>query len=112
MILNEKISIKNLLEKLETKHERIAFLVNDREILTGSVSQGDIIRALIDGVSLKVASIEIANLNVITIEDSNNAGNEALELIINEELHAVPIVDKNRKIKSIVNSKKILKETK
>ena len=65
MILNEDISIKDLLTTLENENEneRIAFLTNKKGKPTGCVTQGDIIRVLLDGVSLKVSSKDIAKLN-------------------------------------------------
>ena len=110
MILNENISVKDLLETLEINHERIAFLINEDKVLTGSISQGDIIRALINGVSLKISSIEIANLNVKKIKNNENAKSMAIELIISEGLHAVPIINNNGEIVSIIDDTKILKE--
>ena len=103
MILNENVTIKDLLETLESKRARIAFLVNDQKKLSCCVTQGDIIRALINGVSLKISAKEISHLNPKKIIKSDDAEQRAVELIINEKLHAVPIVNNNGSIYKIVS---------
>lgn len=107
MILNENVTIKKLLENLENGHERIAFLVNDQKKLISCVTQGDIIRALIDGVSLKVSAKEISRLNPKVVMKEKGAQKKAIELIISNKLHAVPIINKNGSIHTIVSIQNI-----
>ena len=111
MILNEDISIKDLLTTLENVHERIAFLTNKKGKLIGCVTQGDIIRALLDGVSLKVSSKDIAKLNPRKIKDQANAYKLAIKAITKEELHAIPIIDDNGIIVSVISATEILKKS-
>ena len=73
MIVNELTSINKMLEEIDINNTRIVFLVNDKNQLTGCISQGDIIRALIGGASLKLASKDIAKLNPLTVFEQDNA---------------------------------------
>ena len=114
MIINENTLIKDLLSDLESQSSRIVFLVNKTNQLTGSVSQGDIIRALINGSSIKVPAKDIANLNPVKVYKNENkdAFISAKNLIIKKHLHAVPILDKNNKILSVITLIDLLNDKK
>ena len=110
MIVDENIELQDLLSTLDNKNIRMIFLVNKNKQLTGCISQGDIIRLLIDGSSLKILAIDVANLNPIKIfyEKNKDYIAEAKKIITKKKVHAVPIVDKNNKIKSIISMWDIL----
>ena len=102
MIVNELTSINKMLEEIDINNTRIVFLINDKNQLTGCISQGDIIRALIGGASLKLASKDIAKLNPLTVFEQDNAFEIAKEKLLDNKIHAIPIIDKERKIISVV----------
>mgnify|MGYP001204492805 CR=1 FL=1 len=104
MISNENTPLINLLEKIETNSVRVEFLVNDKNQLVGSVSQGDIVRALINNSSLKIPSKDIAHLNPIKIIAKKDMSSieEVAKIIIKKHIHAVPIVDKQNQIIEII----------
>lgn len=108
MIIRESLSMKEMLEEIDINHTRIVFLINDKDQLSGCISQGDIIRSMINGVSLRVESKNIAKLNPIFIEESENALFLAKEKLIKNKIHAIPIVDSNKKIIKIVTLLDIL----
>jgi len=102
LVLNEKIEIKQLLQSLEVHHERIAFLVNDMAQMVGCVSQGDVIRALIDGASLRVPARDIAQINPVKVLQGPDDAALCKDLIRRRKLHAVPVVDDSNRIISVV----------
>ncbi len=108
MIVDENISIKEMLEVIDTSNTRITFLTNEKGQLTGCISQGDIIRALIDGASLKVQSKDIAELNPTFVEDSDRCLEEAKRVLLSNKIHAVPVVDSSKKIISIITLMDVL----
>ena len=112
MISNENTPLIDLLEKIETNSVRIEFLVNNKNQLIGSVSQGDIVRALLNNSSLKIPSKDIAHLNpikVIAVENKSNI-DEVAKIIIKKHIHAVPIVDKQNKIIEIITLWDVIKK--
>ena len=111
MILNENILISDLLSNIDNHSSRIIFLVNDDDQLTGCVSQGDIIRSLMNGSSLKVPAKDIAQLNPVKINknDVDNMMEYAKTIIIEKEIHALPIVDDKNKIISVITLFDVLK---
>ena len=98
LILNEKTEIKQLLKALEVSHERIAFLINDMEQLVSCVSQGDVIRALIGGASLRVPASEIAQTNPVSVQQGLGDKAQCADLIRRLKLHAIPMVDDSNRI--------------
>ena len=112
MISNENTPLIDLLEKIETNSVRIEFLVNNKNQLIGSVSQGDIVRALLNNSSLKIPSKDIAHLNpikVIAVENKSNI-DEVAKIIIKKHIQAVPIVDKQNKIIEIITLWDVIKK--
>lgn len=110
MIVHELTAIKKMLEEIDINNTRIVFLVNDQNQLSGCISQGDIIRALINGVSLKLPSKDIAELNPIAILDNENSFNDAEKKLLESKIHAVPVVNQNREIISVVTLLDVLQK--
>ncbi len=111
MILHEDTLIKDLLSNIDNYSSRIIFLVNDVNQLTGCVSQGDIIRALLNETSLKVPAKDIAQLNPIKVNKNKDINyiDIAKKKIIDKEIHAIPIVDNDNKIISVVTLFDVIK---
>ncbi len=93
-----------LLEKLT--QDSILFVINNKEILLGTISDGDVRRALIKGITIETQVNSIMEKNPKFITKGENNIQDIIEYR-KENYRIVPVLNKNRKIISIINFRKI-----
>lgn len=93
-----------ILEKLT--QDSILFVINNKEILLGTISDGDVRRALIKGITIETEVNSIMEKNPKFITKGENNIQDIIEYR-KENYRIVPVLDKNRKIISIINFRKI-----
>lgn len=101
MIFNHEISVETLLQSMEASHSRIAFLVNEKLQLVNCVSQGDIIRAFLSGASKRFPARNIGKATPFFVYDDTNAALRCKEIILQNKVHAVPILNQANQIVKI-----------
>lgn len=105
-VINQFTLVQESLELLE--NFLILFIVDKNNKLIGSLTNGDVRRALQNGINLKDDITSIMNSNLYyayeneTIEEQKNKIN-----MIAEEFRLLPIVDKERNIIRIASSKEL-----
>jgi dTDP-glucose pyrophosphorylase len=111
-MLHNKIAntstLKQALEKLNqfaTKDSLTLFVVNAEEKLVGAITDGDIRRALLKGVSLEVSINEVMNTNPRYIQQHKHDLNYINELK-QKEIFLVPVVDESQRLIKIVDLKR------
>lgn len=93
-----------LLNKLS--QDAVLFVVNDNDVLLGSLTDGDVRRGFIKGVNSEALIEEIVKRDPVYI----NAQENNLEKIIKyreQNFRILPIVDDNKKIINVINFRKI-----
>lgn len=94
-LLDESASIKQALEVIDREALRVALIVNDERELKGVVTDGDIRRGLIAGISLEEKVSEIANKTPITADAS--ADKDTLsELMKKLDILFIPLIEGNK----------------
>lgn len=102
-IVKNKISIKSAIERMNiNSNKSILFVVDEMNLLVGSLSDGDIRRGLLKGLTIK------DNVSKITRKDPKYITAGSLDLLRiknfrSNDLKIVPIVNQNKKIVSILN---------
>ncbi|MDA9300061.1 nucleotidyltransferase family protein [Amylibacter sp.] len=108
-LVNENDPIKKVFEKIDQNTFGIVFVVNSHDILLGSISDGDIRRAII---SLGFPALKIKNLcnyNVFSERKKNLPENwSRIESSI-QTLRAVPLTNDDNKIVSILVPERLTK---
>lgn len=96
-ILNSSASIQEAILNLSEGGMRIVLIVNDNNQLAGTVTDGDIRRGLLKGLSLAspIEEIIIKNPFVVTPDFSRDL---VVELMTANNIQQIPIVDKKNKI--------------
>ena len=101
-LVNENDSVKKVFEKIEQNTFGVVFVVNSQGILLGSISDGDIRRAII---SLGFPALTIKNLCNYSVFSENIKNlldkRSRIELTI-QTLKAVPLTNDDNKIVSIL----------
>ena len=107
ILLNDTLTIGDLVRKVALGHERTLFIVNDDDKLIGVVTQGDILRAIWNGAELESSAQGCINFNPLTMKPGDPIKN-AISLFSSTGALVIPIIDENRKIIKLVNVRELL----
>lgn len=105
LIVNSNSTLKNALKIIERGEERICFLVDKNKRLLNTISDGDIRRALINGLKL---TDKVQNLNLIkpTVIKKGLTVSE-IKKKFNSRINIIPEIDKKGKITRLFKQKNI-----
>lgn len=103
-------TVKEALRVIDTGAMKIALIVDNANRLFGTLSDGDIRRGLLNGLTLddKIESIIFRNPTVCSINDTKE---EILKIAVAKKLYCIPIVDENGILVGIEEIDDILKPT-
>ena len=96
----EKSKISEALKKMSVGGIKIVLVVNDKDNLIGTLSDGDIRRGLLNGLDLN-STIETIVYKSPTTAKISDTKDELLKLAISKQINQIPILDENNKIKDI-----------
>ena len=103
-IVNDDAPIRVVAEAVLESKCRTVFVTNENLVLHGSVTEGDLVRALLRGLNLDASVRHIMNSNPLYLLEGTSK-EEARLLMARNGHSAIPIVDADRKVI------KILKQT-
>lgn len=106
--LNINSTIKEALQIIDNGALQIALVVNENDILLGTLTDGDIRRGLLKGLDLN-SSIESIIFKTPTIVKISSTKEEILKLALSKKLHQIPIVDERGKILGIQEIEELIK---
>jgi dTDP-glucose pyrophosphorylase len=101
-------TIKEALQIIDGGAMQIALIVDEKEKLLGTLTDGDIRRGLLNGLDLN-SSIEPIIFKTPTIAKISDTKEEILNLALSKKLHQIPIVDDNGKILGIQEIEELIK---
>ena len=98
-----RTSIKEAMKGIGRNHERILFVVDENKKLMGSVTDGDIRRALLNGIAFECPVHEIMHREPRCVQRNNpNYRPEAKQYMKREWLHSVPCLSEQGQILDIL----------
>ncbi len=97
IILTTKATIKDVLKNLNKSGVRITLIVNEKKEFQGTISDGDIRRALIGGAELNSSIQKIINKNPQTASPKINS-EIVLDQMLKNKIQQIPVVNENKKI--------------
>ncbi|MBN2964205.1 nucleotidyltransferase family protein [Sulfurospirillum sp. T05] len=106
--INKNATIKEALEIIDKAAMQIALIVDDDDRLIGTLTDGDIRRGLLKGLTLD-SSIESITFTTPTIATISDTKEEILKIALAKKLHQIPIVDENGKIVGIQEIEELIK---
>jgi len=110
-LLDEKATIKQAFETIDKGALKIAIVVNKNKQVIGTISDGDIRRALLKNYTLD-DSIENIYFKTPFLANQNDSKQHIIKEAISRQLYQVPVVDKNNYLIDIVDIAKALKTRK
>ncbi|HIP14924.1 MAG TPA: CBS domain-containing protein [Sulfurimonas autotrophica] len=108
VLLNQQATIKDALGVIDKGAIRIAIVLDDNERVVGTLSDGDIRRGLLNGLTLD-SSIENLYFKEPTLANINDAKEIIIQKAIRKQIYQIPIVDDEGKLVKIEDLAKLLK---
>ena len=100
-IVSQEVSIRDALKKVDDNHNGFIFTVNLENEVVGLATDGDIRRALMKGIALNEAISKCTKSDFIFADVNTPRENLIKEL--DSHIRFIPILDKSRKLLSIVS---------
>lgn len=103
MLIPKDLTIKQAMQKLNDTAERVLFVVDKKNMLLGTITDGDIRRALINGCKFTEHIQNIMRKNCISVYvDTPDVDPHIKKLMIGNKIEQIPIIDKDGLIIDIV----------
>jgi len=108
VLLNQHATIKDALGVIDKGAIRIAIVLDDNEKVVGTLTDGDIRRGLLNGLTLE-SSIENLYFKEPTLANINDSKELIIQKAIRKQIYQIPIVDDEGKLVKIEDLAKLLK---
>jgi dTDP-glucose pyrophosphorylase/predicted transcriptional regulator len=92
IIVRESTSILEVLKIIDASSKQIAIIVDNEKKLLGTISDGDIRRAILKNISLNDSIKNIYSKTPI-VANINNSKEEILNICRSKKIHQIPIID-------------------
>ena len=96
-VMDLNSNIADVIENLNSTGLRIVLIVNEQGLFEGTISDGDIRRGILRGLSLKTPIVEIIHKGSITV-DPQTPTTSIDQLMVKYALQQIPVVDKNMRL--------------
>ena len=96
LLINQKSTLISVLSAINDNEMGIVFTVDDEKKLTGTITDGDVRRALLDGASLDDIAEKYSNKNFTYAPEGKTT--EELIKIVEDGKTIIPLVDGNMKV--------------
>jgi len=98
--LTETSTMKEAFKAVNNGTAKIAIVVNCDDKLVGTITDGDLRRALLSGGALSDKIQGVFNVTPVSA-NTNNTKEEITNICLSEQIHQIPIVDSNGKVVGI-----------
>lgn len=104
LIIKQNESIKVALQKLQENKKRFLICLRDNEFIFGLITDGDIRRGFLDGLTISdvVSKVVNTHFEYLTVESSFD---EVCEKFKSDKIDFLPIVEKDMKLVNIITKK-------
>ena len=104
-------TIKEALKIIDSGAVKFAIVVTEHDILLGTITDGDIRRAILDGKTLE-CSIKYIYFKTPTVVNTKSTKEEILNICTSKKIYQIPVVDDNNKVVAIKIMDELLKPKK
>ncbi|UZQ50522.1 nucleotidyltransferase family protein [Clostridium kluyveri] len=107
LFVHKNYSIRKTLELIDSGARGIALLVDEYERLVGTITDGDIRRAILKGMSLDDSVNSIVHYNPVSVNQSMTRG-EIKDVFIKKAVKVIPVVDDSNRVVDLITISDIL----
>ena len=104
--VNEKNTILQVLQVIDSSSLQIALVVDEKNRLLGTITDGDVRRAILKGISIEENIIQIMNRNPIFVEE-NQERYSILKKMKEKELNQIPVVNSEGIVVDLISLKEL-----
>ncbi len=109
MLLEKNLTLEDAARHIISGHERTLVFHEEDKKLIGVISQGDILRAIWNGISVISPILDIINYNPIVIDvKKTNKFEIAIEHFVQVGALVIPVVNDNRIVIDVLRVREIL----
>ena len=108
-IVEEDTTFEKAMHKILMNKCREVLVVSGKKV-KGTLSEGDILKAFINGTQISSQITNHCNRNFKYLEQTNNYKANALKYFLKYNINLIPIVNKNFELKDVVVIKQLLKK--
>ena len=112
LLIKPDSSIKDALEQLRKTGEKCLVVVNNDNRLLGTLSDGDVRKAILKGKYPKHKIIEFYQKKSTFLKKNNYSLNQAKDIFMKKRIGVIPVVEKNRKVVDVITFENIFKNKK
>lgn len=103
LLVKVSTNIKEAMQKLDETAERILFVIDEKGRLLGTITDGDIRRGIMHGLSFQSSIDTIMHKEFASvIGDSKDATNSAKSIMLKDKLEQIPVVDSDGVIRDVI----------
>lgn len=100
--INEEFPILDAMSLIEENEHRSLIVLGDDDVVVGTISDGDIRKAILRGELLSTKIRNVMNLNFIFLKESNI--DEANRIFAKSRIFLIPVLDEDNKIIDLIES--------
>ena len=112
LLIKSNVNIKNALEQLSESGEKCLIVVDKRNKLLGTLSDGDVRKAILKGKFHKEKINEFYQKNPTFLRKENYSLSQAKNILIKKRIDIIPIIEKSRKVVEVLTFANIFKKSK
>ena len=105
-LINTNASINDAIIKIEANSKGFVLLENDEKQVLGTLTDGDIRRALLSGAQLSDLALNHINKNFIFLDD-NSMEHESIYKKLDQEITFIPVLDENKRLLKFITKNTI-----
>ena len=109
-LIQDTASILATLKRLDIVSSKCLVVVNENKDLLGTVSGGDLRRAILEDANLDRSINNIFNKNPITLESKDDSHETLKNNFLKNKIDVIPIIDANKKVIDVVTFEDVFKE--
>jgi dTDP-glucose pyrophosphorylase len=112
LLIQENISLKQAIKILNELGSKTLVIKSNRNLLLGTLSDGDIRKAIANGISLTESIDSIYNKNPKFLIENEYSYDDLIETFIKNKFDLMPVVNKKKYIKNIISIEDLFSEDK
>ena len=109
--VDKNILLVDAIKILENNYNKILVVVDSRNKLIGTISDGDIRRRLIKSGNINITSGELANKNCIFSNTKDEDKDEIISFARKKRVTVIPVVDNNKEVVDLIEISKPLRSS-
>ena len=98
LTIKNNISIKEAMKYLDKTAEKVLLVIDEESKLKGTLSDGDVRRAILSGKSLENSINDIYNSNPTYLYLDDFSRDEAKKILLNKKIELIPLININKQV--------------